>query len=164
MNNTVTATFKDRKSAENALRKLKDIGVESGQVSLIVADAVRDNYFKVEEDNKADEGAATGAAIGGIVGTALSTLTTAGVMVIPGLNLVVAGGLVAALAGLGAGAATGGLIGGLIGAGIPEQTAKIYDSEIKGGSALLAVETRDSNQKRRVQEILESGSAYNVAA
>ena len=160
----VTATFKDRISAESALRQLESIGINENQVSLIVTDTTRANHFSIENNTKADKGAAAGATVGGIVGGALAALTAASVMVIPGLNLVVSGALVSALAGLGAGAATGGLVGALVGAGIPEHEAKIYEDEIRNGNVLLAVDARDHDQKDRVKRILKDGDALNVAA
>ncbi len=164
MSHIVTATFKNRQSYEDAIRRLEDIGVKHDQISMVVTDETRHNHFKIEDASKVDEGTAAGAAVGGLLGTALSLLTAAGVMVIPGVNLVVAGSLVAALAGLGAGAVTGGLVGGLIGAGIPEHEAKLYEEEIKSGGVLLAVRSRDDEEKRRIKRALEISEAYNIAA
>ena len=160
----ITATFKDRVSSEAALRSLENIGVRSEQVSLVMTDETRHNHFKLDEDSKADEGAISGAALGGIAGALLSVLTTAGAMAIPGLNLVVTGPLVAALASLGAGALAGGVVGGLIGAGIPEHEAKLYEKEIRNGGVLLAVEAHDDQQKNRIKEVLKTADAYNIAA
>lgn len=160
----VTATFKDRAASEAALRNLETIGIRSEQVSLIMTDETRHNHFKISEDTKADEGAISGAGVGGIAGVLLSMLTTAGVMAIPGLNLVVTGPIVAALAGLGAGAIVGGILGGLVGAGIPEHEAKIYEREIKKGGVLLAIEAIDEQQKSRIKDALKTADAYNIAA
>lgn len=160
----ITATFKNRSAAEIALRDLETIGIGGNRVSLVMTDETRRNHFKIKEDSKADEGAISGAAIGGIAGTLLSTLATAGVMTIPGLNLVVAGPLVAALTGLGAGALAGGVVGGFIGAGIPEHEAALYEKEIKKGGLLLAIEASDAEEKARIKDILKSTEAYNIAA
>jgi len=156
MTNIVTATFKDRSASENAIRALENFGIKHDQISMVITDETNHSHFKIEDDSKADEGAIAGAAIGGIAGTMLSTLTVAGVMAIPGVNLVVSGPLVAALAGLGAGAVAGGLVGGLVGAGIPEHEAKVYEKEIKGGGALVAIEAMNDEQKKHIKEILET--------
>ena len=129
-----------------------------------MTDETRHNHFKLDEDTKADEGAISGAALGGIAGALLSMLTTAGAMAIPGLNLVVTGPLVAALASLGAGALAGGVVGGLIGAGIPEHEAKLYEKEIRNGGVLLAVQALDDQQKNSIKEALKTTDAYNIAA
>lgn len=162
--NIVTATFKDRASSEAALHSLEGIGIRGEQVSLIMTDETRHNHFKIDEGTKADEGAISGAALGGIAGALLSMLTIAGVMTIPGLNLVIAGPIVAAFAGLGSGAVAGGVIGGLIGAGIPEHEAKLYEEEIKNGGVLLAVEASNEKQTKQIKETLKTAEAYNIAA
>lgn len=160
----VTATFKSRLDAEKTLRELETIGVTVEQVSLVVTDETRGASFNIEKGSKMDEGVAAGATAGGIIGALLGALSSATAMVIPGLNIVVAGALVSALAGIGAGTITGGLIGGLIGAGIPEHEAKLYEKEISNGSALLAVKPKDSEQKKRVKEIMQRHDAYHLAA
>lgn len=160
----VTATFKTRMAAEQTLRDLEKIGITSEQVGLVVSDETRGKTFNIEEGSKMDEGLATGATAGGIVGVVLGALSTATAMAVPGLNVVVAGTLVSALAGLGAGATAGGFIGAMIGAGIPEHEAKIYEDQLMNGSILLAVEPKDKDQREQIRDILEHRDAYNMAA
>ena len=76
----------------------------------------------------------------------------------------IAGPIVAALAGAGAGGATGGLIGGLIGAGIPEHRAKVYDTGIRGGGILLGVEAKTSEEVEKLEQLLEDVGAQHVRA
>ena len=164
MSNTVTATFKTRFAAENALRQIETLGITEDQISLVVTDETRGKSFNIDEGNKVDEGAAAGATAGGIIGAVIGSLATATAMAIPGLNIVVSGALVSALAGLGAGAATGGLVGGLIGAGIPEHEAKIYENHVKDGAILIAIETENNEQKEQVKDIFEREDAHHLAA
>lgn len=164
MKDVITATFRNRVAAEEALRQLEVAGVMQPQISMIVTDETRNNHFKIETHSKADSGAATGATVGGVLGGVLAAILSAGVVVIPGLNLVVAGTLVAGLAGLGAGAATGGVIGALVGAGVPEHEAKLYEKELQAGGILIAVEAVDHEQKRRIKDIFSHTDAYNIAA
>lgn len=164
MKDIVTATFRNRATAEDALRQLEMAGVMDSQISLIVTDETRGSHFNIETGSKADEGAAAGATFGGVVGAVLGAVLSAGVIVVPGLNLVVTGALAAGLAGLGAGAAAGGLVGGLVGAGIPEHEAKLYEKEIRNGSVLLAVEPKDHDQKKMVKDIFKRADAYTIAA
>lgn len=161
---TVTALYSDRFKAEETLRHLENAGVKADQISILMSDDARGTHFKLEEGNKVDEGAAAGATMGGIVGAVLGAVASAGVIVIPGLNLVVSGALAAGLAGLGAGAATGGLVGGLIGAGIPEHEAKLYEKELQRGNFLLAVRAEDGTQAKKIKSIMESHDGMNVAA
>tara|TARA_R110002126_G_scaffold279836_1_gene426923 strand:+ start:78507 stop:79001 length:495 start_codon:yes stop_codon:yes gene_type:complete len=164
MTSLITATFKTRRAAETAIQSIEALGVSSEQVSLIVTDETRGNSFNIETGNKMDEGTAAGATTGGIIGVVLGSLATATAIAIPGLNIVVAGAAVSALAGLGAGAAAGGFVGALIGAGIPEHEAKIYEDEIKNGSVLLAVKPENGEQKKKIKEIFERQDVHNLAA
>ena len=161
---TVTGIFKSRTSAEQAITQLEAIGIMEDQVSLIMTDESRGSKFKFIESSKADEGAATGAGLGGLLGTIAGGLMAAGVIAIPGVNLVATGALVSALTGLGAGALTGGLVGGLIGAGIPEHEAKLYEKEIKSGNVLVAVATKNQEEKKLVEDIFNKANAFRSAA
>jgi hypothetical protein len=161
---TITAIFDTRLSAESAISQLESLGVTPSQISLLMTDETRGSHFKIKEGDKSDEGAATGAGIGGLIGAVAGTVLSAGVLVIPGLNLVVAGTLVSALAGLGTGAVAGGVVGGLIGAGIPEHEAKHYEKAISSGSILVAVEADDKDQKKAIERIFQEYNEKRSAA
>jgi hypothetical protein len=164
MTSSIMATFKTRQAAESALVNLEALGITDEQISLVVTDETRGNSFNIEEGSKLDEGAAAGATAGGLVGGIWGALGAATAMTIPGLNIVMVGTAVSAMAGLGAGAAAGGFIGALVGSGIPEHEAKIYEDEIKSGAILMAVEPKDSDQKDQIQKVFEREDAYNLAA
>ncbi len=83
--------------------------------------------------------------MGGTVGAIAGVLAVAGTLAIPGLGIVLAGPVAAGLAGLGAGAATGGLIGALVGAGIPEERAKTYQTDIEKGGIVVGVKPRSAD-------------------
>ena len=151
----VTAIFNSRFEADQALRALENVGITPSDISMLMSDDARSSHFKIEEGNKADEGAAAGATFGGILGGVTAALLSAGALAIPGLNLVVSGSIIAGMAGLGAGAATGGLLGALIGAGFKENEAKLYEKELYEGNILMAVQTHNGDQKRAVQDILK---------
>lgn len=161
---TITATFKTRTAAEDALEQLEAAGIMHDQISLVVTDSTRGKNFNIDTHSKADEGAAGGATAGGIIGAALGAVAAAGVIVVPGLNLVVTGALAGSLAGLATGAVTGGLLGGLIGAGVTEHEAKLYEKEVRDGAILLAVQAKSSDQKTIIKDILKRTDAYNLAA
>lgn len=163
MSTTVVGVFKNRQSAEQTIMQLERLGITNNQIGLLLSDESRRSRFAFVESSKTDEGATMGASVGGLLGTLAGGLLSAGVMTIPGLNLVVTGTLVTALAGLGAGALTGGLVGGLIGAGIPEHEAKLYEKEIKAGNALVTVETETQEQYDHVDRIFRDANAYQNA-
>lgn len=164
MTSYITATFKTRAAAEDALYRLEAIGITDKQISLVSTDETRGRSFNIETHTHMDKGVAGGATAGGLFGAAMGAMAIAGTLAIPGLNVIVTGALVGSLAGLATGAVAGGVVGGLIGAGIPEYEAKIYDQEIRNGSVLLAVEVKDSQQKDAVKKILQSSEAHHLAA
>ncbi|WP_207534758.1 hypothetical protein [Desertivirga arenae] len=143
-----TNLYKDRESAEQAFQSLRDRGYSQEEINLIMSDETRKKHFEhsdhdSELGNKALEGAGTGSAIGGTAGAIIGAIAAIGTSVaLPGLGLLIAGPLVAGLAGAGAGGLTGGLVGALIGSGIPEDRAKEYESGIKDGGIVMGVTPR----------------------
>lgn len=149
----VTGLFSDRESAERAYGSVTARGYDSSDVNLVMSDKTRDRHFgdkevKTELGNKAAEGAGVGGAIGGTVGAIAAAIAALGTtLLLPGLGLVIAGPLAAAVAGAGAGAAAGGLVGALVGWGIPEARVKEYESALKEGKILMAVQPRTADDR-----------------
>jgi hypothetical protein len=145
-NRMMTGLFRDRESAEGAYRSLSSRGYGKDDVNLLMSDETRKKYFAdddTELGTKAWEDAGKGAAIGGGVGATLAAIAAIGTtLALPGLGLLIAGPLAAALAGGGAGALTGGLIGALVGYGIPEEHAKHYEQGIRDGGIVMGVNPR----------------------
>lgn len=154
--NTITHVVKNRATAQAIFMQLEAVGISERQISLVMTDEARGSHFNLRESSKVDEGTAAGASVGGLVGIIAGAILSAGVIVIPGLNLVVTGALVSSLAGLGAGAVVGGLAGGLIGSGIPEHEAKLYEKELKEGNVLIAVNAENHDQEKAIREIFKT--------
>jgi hypothetical protein len=161
MSTLVTGIFKSRVAAEQAADDLEQAGFAPADVSLLMSETTRGREFAVERSTKAPEGAAAGATIGGVIGAVAGGLAAIGTLAVPGLSLVAAGPIVAALTGLGAGAATGGATGALIGLGIPEHEAKFYDEEINRGGILVGVYAH-KDQVKTAKEILDVAGAEKV--
>ena len=145
----LTGLFRDRESTEGAYQTLRDRGYTDDEINVMMSDKTRDTYYKngavTELGNKATEGAGVGGAIGGALGAIIGGVAAIGTnLLLPGLGLVIAGPLAAALAGAGAGGFTGGLVGALIGWGIPEERAKVYESGIKNGGTVIGVTPRSA--------------------
>lgn len=157
----VTGIFKTRSSAERAVEDLVHGGYSREDISLLMSDATRGREFGLAMASKAPEGAVTGVAIGGVLGAVAAGLVALGIIVVPGLALVAAGPVVAALAGLGAGAAAGGVTGALIGLGMPEHEAKFFNQEIEGGSILVGVYTHN-DRADRARKIMDAAGAEKV--
>ena len=141
----VTGLFSDRETAERAYNTVTGRGYDKDDVNLVMSDDTRKKHFsgisgiETELGNKAAEGAGVGSAIGGTVGAIAGAVAAIGTsLAIPGLGLVIAGPIAAALAGAGA----GGLVGALVGWGIPEERVEHYENGIKKGGILMGVNPR----------------------
>lgn len=146
----LTGLFRDQQHAEQAYNSLRERGYSDKEINVMMSDKTRDTYYgkgKVETElgSKALEGTGAGAAIGGTLGAVIGGVAAIGTnIVLPGLGLIVAGPLAAALVGAGAGGFAGGLAGALIGWGIPEERAKVYESGIKEGGTVIGVNPRSA--------------------
>jgi hypothetical protein len=149
-----THSFKDRDAAERAYNDLLSRGYQSEEIHVLMSNETRktmsgSDVEKTDLGNKALEGAGVGGMVGGAVGaTVVGLAAAAAAVAIPVLGLVIVGPLAGALAGGAAGATAGGLVGVLVGAGIPEERAKTYETEIKAGGIVLGVKPRDDADAR----------------
>lgn len=162
-NKLVTGLFKSRVAAEAAVDAIIKRGYTREDISVLMSDATRSKEFAVETRTHAADGAGIGGAIGGAVGATLAAIVAVGTSIaLPGLGLVIAGPIAAALAGLGAGAATGGIIGAMVGAGIPEHRAKVYDAGLRSGGILLGVESKSDDDANKLEQLLEDLGAEHI--
>ncbi len=145
----LTGMFADRESAENAYDTMHERGYSKDDINLLMSNDTRKRYYsegseKTDLGSKATESAGTGSVIGGTLGAIAGAIAAIGTSVfVPGFGILVAGPIVAGLAGAGAGSITGGLLGGLIGLGIPEDRAKLYESGINNGHVVMGVRPRN---------------------
>jgi hypothetical protein len=150
----MTRSFRDRASAEREYDELTARGYKSNEIHVLMSDETRNRLFtkdheKSDMGNKALEGAGVGGAVGGVVGaTAVGIAAAVATVTVPVLGLVIVGPLAGALAGGAAGATAGGLVGALVGAGIPEDRAKVYETELKEGAIVLGVKPRHDEDAR----------------
>lgn len=154
----VTGLFKDKTSAECAYNALSERGYDKNDTDVVMSNDTRDMYYSgdtaddTELGSKALEGTGTGAAIGGTVGAVLAAIAAIGTSIaLPGLGLIVAGPLAAALVGAGAGGLTGGLLGALVGSGIPEEHAAAYESGVKSGGIVLRASPRSAEDASYIE-------------
>lgn len=159
----MTAIFRDRDDAEKAYQALLERGYTRDDISVLMTEESRTKYYgedyKTSDEetalgNKAAEGTGVGAGIGGTVGAIIGAIAAIGTsVVIPGLGLIVAGPLAAALTGAGAGGLAGGLIGALVGSGIPEETAKAYETGLREGGIVLGFRPKTPAEADEVAEV-----------
>ena len=154
----VSGIFRDADDAETAYRETRDHGYGSDEITVLMSEQARDEFFPsedvvVEKERKALKGTGAGGAIGATVGAIAGAVAAIGTTImVPGLGLVVAGPLAAALAGAGAGGVTGGLIGALIGAGMTEDRARIYETAIAEGGIVMTVTPHSAEDAEWLEE------------
>jgi hypothetical protein len=103
-------------------------------------------------------GVATGLTVGGLLGY----LAGIGAITVPGFGpLLAAGPLVASLAGAGA---AGGLLAALAGLGLHEDDARRYEGRLREGGILLSVHCDDNGWVDRATSIFKETGAEHVAA
>src|SRR5258705_13177404 len=114
----VTGLFKNRVAAEAAVDAILKRGYTRDDISVLMSDATRSKEFALQTRSHAADGAGIGGAGGGAVGAVLGAMFPVGTtLILPGVNLVVAGPIAAGLVGGGAGGGAGGVHSALRGAG-----------------------------------------------
>ena len=168
----VHAVFRDRFDAERAFDFLHSKGYLDSEINVLMSDKTRSAHYpgtqeKEKEKNEAGSLATEGMGVGGAIGTAvgatigaIAAIGTA--LVLPGLGLVIAGPIAAALAGGGAGAVTGGLIGTLVGAGMTEQNAKAYEEALRNGGVAIGVVPHSDEDADAIQKKFREYNGENV--
>jgi hypothetical protein len=136
----MVAVFYERDDAEDAINALKDAGFRAEDIGIIARNRDEAGVLAEDTGTEAAAGAAAGALAGGALGGVAGWLVGLGALAIPGVGPIIAAGpLAAALTGAAIGAAGGGLIGALTGAGVPEEEARWYESEVGRGGWLVTV-------------------------
>ena len=164
----VTGLFPDRASAEAAYGSATERGYSNNDVDVVMSDETRKTHFvpgqtETELGNKAAEGAGVGGAIGGTLGAIGAAVAAIGTtLALPGLGLVIAGPLAAAIAGAGAGAASGGLIGALIGWSMPEERVKQYEEGVRNGGILMGVRARNDEDAAHFEERWKASNGQHI--
>ncbi len=160
---TVVGLFNDKDSAECAYDALDKRGYDKDSTDVMMSDQTRDKYYAgadaedTDLGNKAAEGTGVGAAVGGTLGAVIAAIAAIGTsVVLPGLGLIVAGPVAAALVGAGAGGVAGGLVGALVGSGIPEEHAEAYETGIKSGGIVLRAYPKNAEDAAFIESKWES--------
>jgi hypothetical protein len=166
----VTGVFATRREAQQAVDRLVDAGFARGEISVLMSEVTRGRELAdappsgpVPTANRAAEGASAGGTIGGTLGALVGGLVAVGSIAIPGVGLVAAGPIVAALAGAGAGGAAGGLIGALVGVGISESEATDIRDRLREGRIFVSVETARERAPRAIAILHGEGSVEVTA-
>lgn len=148
MSKQMVAFFETKQQAEDALRRLTEIGVRNEDVSVLT----RQDVPQYEPVGNARDGMTTG----GVIGAATGLIMGLSAFAAPGLGLLAAAGPVASLL---AGAAAGGIIGSLADMGFSDADTKSYMKEIERGSVFMSLEAKDVEKAR---QLLEAAGAYRI--
>jgi hypothetical protein len=167
----LTAVFRDRIAATQAYEWLQDRGYHSREINVLMSDSTRaaldanSPESRIKAGSMATEGIAAGGAIGTAVGATLGAIAALGTNVaVPGLGLIIAGPILAGLAGGGAGAVAGGIIGALVGLGIPESNARAYEQALRDGGVVIGVVPRSSEDAKAIRAYFEEQDADNIVS
>ena len=145
---TVTGLFTTYERASIAVTDLKAAGIPAEEISILAnspshIDATAD-YLSGDESTAHIVGdAEAGVAAGAVIGGAGGLLAGLGILAIPGIGPIIAGGwLVATAIGAATGAifglAAGGIVGALTEAGVPEPDAHAYAEGVRRGGSLVS--------------------------
>ena len=162
----ITGLFRDSESVERAFQSVAQRGYDTADINVVMSDDTRkrysdDRHSDAELGSKAAEGGELGGPIGGTIGTLLPAIIAVGVVALPGLGLIVAGPVAAALAAAGTIALAGGLIGALSDWGIPEERVRQYEAGIHDGGILMGVKPRsDQDAQYFAQQWKASGGQH----
>jgi uncharacterized membrane protein len=162
-NKAVFGLFTSQFSLEVAVEALRNQGFHNSDLSVLSPGSDSGTNFAHEQSTFSADRAATGITGGAIVGGSLGWLVGIGAIAIPGIGpLMVAGPIVAAIAGVGIGGALGGIGGALIDLGIPEDEAHLYENQIRGGATLLSVQVNDVEWERKAYDAFEMAGAEDI--
>ena len=172
----VVGLFEDQAQAGRAADALFERGYDVDSVGYLnrhrdaAGNVVLDDGYDVEDTaEEAGKGVAGGAAGGAAVGAGAALLTSAGLLLVPGVGPFLAAGtlagtLVSAAAGAAGGAVLGGAAGAIVGAADgadDDETAAYYRDRIDTGYAMVSVNVDDS-QRDEVVGILDAAGAHRV--
>jgi hypothetical protein len=166
----VAGLFRDRERAAQAIRDLRARGFAPEEIGAAMRDRSEQGELVADNSLRAVGAAASGAAGGGVLGGVIGLLVGAGVLAIPGVGPVVAGGVLAstlgvvggtAAAGAGIGAATGGILGALIGMGIPHEDARFFERGVREGGTLVTVHAPSRESEAR-EALAAQGASFGA--
>ena len=158
----VSGLFSSETNVQALLIDLQRQGIGPELVNILMSNQTRDHYADLEKDTKIPEGASIGGLSGGTLGAVIGGLTMAGSLLVPGLNLLVAGPIVGVIAGGAVGTAAGGLVGALVGAGMPEYEAKSYEKQLEQDGNVVVLVHALKDETHSVKDLFKRHGAHDV--
>ncbi|HEV8337160.1 MAG TPA: hypothetical protein VGR67_12145 [Candidatus Polarisedimenticolia bacterium] len=162
----VTGIFKSRADAEGAVERLRRIGIEGKrQLNLLMPGATDQEIAQIPTSDAEQPG--MGAAVGGVVGgaSAMAIGSAATSLLIPGIGLVAAVGIVASgLLGAFAGAAAGGALEDSMTEGPPKDEVFLYEDALRQGRTVIIALAKDDEQAESARRALAESGAESIDA
>ncbi len=178
---TVIGVFKSRSQADKAIDELQQKGFKKSEINVVAkgqggqgqGQGPRGNFGSTGRGGGmvsgtggsaptglggGGEDVSAGVTTGGTLGGLAGLLAGAGALAIPGIGPLLAAG---PIAGLLTGAVTGGVAGGLIDYGIPEESGRHYEEQVKQGNILALVKTSE-NKVNEAALIFRQNGATDV--
>jgi len=173
---TIVAIFEVFDNAERAAYEVRDKGLRTDNISIVVKDSGNKAYYRSNNgygqlnhlkfaENKSipyklskRERIADGIITGGIFGGVIGIFIGAASMFVQTLGTVAAAG---PIAGLVIGLTTGGIIGGLLDLRIPKNRRQVYENLISNGNALFSMKV-DEDRIESIIEIIKENGALSV--
>jgi hypothetical protein len=170
---TVAGIFDNRTDAEHTIDRLRALGLQDGNLDLLVPGGNEEQLAAVHtaDTEQPGMGKAVGSVVGGALGVA-SGLTlgsaAAAALLVPGVGPILAiGTLGAAVLGV-AGAVGGGTVGTKMDRamldGLPKDELFVYEDALRQGKAVVIALARDSAERDEVRRILEQEGAESIDA
>jgi hypothetical protein len=157
----VTGTYADAEKVNRAVEELIKAEFDADQISVVVADKAGEHGIPVEHDTGVAEGIVIGGALGAALGAIGLTLVATGLVVAPGLRVLAAGPLLAALQGALAGLGAGGATGALAGLGFWKEGSHLTAEDVHGGRVLVGVHA-EGTRLEQVRELFRKTGASRV--
>ena len=165
---TITAVLKEEQQVDNVVRRLIDRGVAQDHISVMGQNFQSQSRISgfISKKDVVLGGLRTGAVFGSLFGSILSLFTGVGVLFIPFIGSVVAGGpitsvLLGAASGALAGSAGAGLASALATLGMPKEKAAVYETRVKAGEYLLMAEV-PADKSGEYQLLIESAGGEEI--
>src|SRR5678816_2147476 len=171
MMQAVTGVFKSQDQADNAVKRLRSLGIADKRIGIVRPGTAPERLeagVPVTDTEEPGMGRAMGAAVGGAMGAAGGA--TAGLavasLVIPGIGPLVAFGMVGAAllgtVGAAAGSAVGDTVEEELGEGIPHEDVYLYEDALRHGHTVLITYAEERDQADRAGEMMRSAGAEDL--
>lgn len=167
---TIVAVFDVFGNAERAAYEIKNKGLRTDNISIIVKNNGNKAYYRPNDNDgclsltenqsirymlskreRISDGIITGGIFGGVTGIFVGAAS----MFIPGLGIAAAA---SPISGLIFGLIAGGFIGGLTNFGIPNDKRRVYDSLVSNGNTILSMKVDEERMESIINIIKENGA------